>query len=311
MASDQQPEALEILRARLEREHSALNDEDKSEQPSSDVDAVLEFRSDSYNGVNITASRLPTNSQEFLARLTSSLERWQTEGRRGVWLKIPVELVEFVPLAIKHCGFTSHHSTASYFMLTRWLPSTPCPLPSYANSNIGVGGWVEDGTGRVLVVQERTGPTAGMDFWKLPGGMMECDEHLATASIREVLEETGIACTFERLLCFQQTGHGPFGVNSFYAICRLRPIDSTEIKIQESEIARACWMPIEELVQKPYYQSGVLRTLIKVSAASGQHPEEGLAAATRPLFFRSGDATIFAAAAAINRADPPTDLSSL
>jgi ADP-ribose pyrophosphatase YjhB (NUDIX family) len=46
-----------------------------------------------------------------------------------------------------------------------------------------------DGTGRVLLVKQLTGPLAGA--WLLPGGAVEPDERIDDAARRELLEETG------------------------------------------------------------------------------------------------------------------------
>lgn len=104
------------------------------------------------------------------------------QGKKGVWLKLPVDLAEFVPLAVKvqnffhilgpnqSChvlvgtinkirsfsedfthglselclqeGFKYHHAEESYLMMTYWIPDEPNMLPANASHQVGVGGFV-------------------------------------------------------------------------------------------------------------------------------------------------------------------------
>lgn len=53
-----------------------------------------------------------------------------------------------------------------------------------------VGAVVQDGAGRLLLVQRANSPGAGT--WTLPGGRVEPGEDDAAAVVREVAEETGL-----------------------------------------------------------------------------------------------------------------------
>ena len=55
---------------------------------------------------------------------------------------------------------------------------------------VGVGGFVLNDKGEVLVVQERHGPLRGSGVWKMPTGLANHGEDLHIAAPREVLEET-------------------------------------------------------------------------------------------------------------------------
>ncbi len=59
------------------------------------------------------------------------------EGVRGVWLKLPLELSQLVPVATG-LGFVYHHAEPEYLMLTKWLPNTPCTLPANASHQVSV-----------------------------------------------------------------------------------------------------------------------------------------------------------------------------
>lgn len=64
---------------------------------------------------------------------------------------------------------------------------------------IGVGAFVFDADGRVLVVERGKPPSEGL--WSVPGGSLELGETLAQATAREVREETGLVVEIGPLVC--------------------------------------------------------------------------------------------------------------
>lgn len=62
---------------------------------------MLEASIDPYNGVIINPKKLPNDEIAFGTALERSLERWRVEGRRGVWLTVPVDKAPFLPLALE------------------------------------------------------------------------------------------------------------------------------------------------------------------------------------------------------------------
>ena len=60
--------------------------------------------------------------------------------------------------------------------------------------SVSVAGVVVDADGRVLVIQRHDN-----GHWELPGGILELDETLEQGVQREVMEETGVQVTVERL----------------------------------------------------------------------------------------------------------------
>ncbi|CAK0827187.1 unnamed protein product, partial [Prorocentrum cordatum] len=137
---------------------------------------------------------------------------------------------------------------------------------------VGVGGLVLDGGGRVLCVRERAGPSAGLeDFWKLPGGLVDAGEDLGDAAVREVLEETGVRTAFECVATVRESHSGRFGCTDLYAICVLR-LDGSyggeapEPAPQESEIAAAEWRDLGAFLESRYYQKGLYGSLLKTAA---------------------------------------------
>jgi hypothetical protein len=62
---------------------------------------VLESSEDEYGGVVVDADRLPSDKAAFARSLAASLSYWKSVGKKGVWLKLPVDRSEFVPIAVK------------------------------------------------------------------------------------------------------------------------------------------------------------------------------------------------------------------
>jgi len=104
---------------------------------SSPYSAVLPSRGDPYGGV-IIGTVDETNSEAFRSRLQSSLDEWKRDGKRGVWLKLPIDKAAFIPVAVKE-GFGFHHAEPGYLMLTNWLPEgEKNPLPPNASHQVGL-----------------------------------------------------------------------------------------------------------------------------------------------------------------------------
>ncbi|UQZ35934.1 DNA mismatch repair protein MutT [Paenibacillus sp. PK3_47] len=54
--------------------------------------------------------------------------------------------------------------------------------------------------GKILIVQRASGDSIGAGTWECAGGKIDFGEGLETALAREILEETGLAVTVDRLL---------------------------------------------------------------------------------------------------------------
>jgi 8-oxo-dGTP pyrophosphatase MutT (NUDIX family) len=160
---------------------------------------VLAHSLDSYGGANVDPAQLPHDPLEFHERLQASLHAWGQQGTKGVWLKLPIHLSELVPVAVKH-GFTYHSASADSAVLCRWLPPSKSPLPSGPTAQVGAGAYILSTDHKILLVQEACGPTAATGFWKVPTGLLERGEDVATAILREVLEETGLHVSFVGVL---------------------------------------------------------------------------------------------------------------
>jgi ADP-ribose pyrophosphatase YjhB (NUDIX family) len=228
---------------------------------------ILKHRVTSYNSAEIVdevcLGKGPSPlASEFEGRLLRTLAHCETQGNKGVWLELARSRAELVPAAVR-CGFEFHHCTANKLVLTAWLlKDTPSKLPPGPTHHVGVGGFVVNDRDEVLVIKERSGPSAKLtDFWKLPGGLVDPQEDLRDAVVRELKEETGIDVEFLRVSSIQEM-HTPSdsayiaraGSTDFYAICVCKARNPKQpIVMQADEIAACKWMPIDEFLKSKYY----------------------------------------------------------
>lgn len=213
---------------------------------------VLEACEDEYGGVVVDADRLPSDKAAFAHSLALSLSYWKSAGKKGVWLKLPLDRSEYVPLAVKE-GFKYHHAEESYVMLTYWIPDEPCMLPANASHQVGVGGFVINDQMEVLVVREKYSASTLHGAWKLPTGFILASEEIFTGAVREVKEETGIDTEFVELIAFRHAHNVAFQKSDLFFIGMLRPL-SNDIRIDEMEIQAAKWMPLAEFIEQPFIQ---------------------------------------------------------
>ncbi|RAL41881.1 hypothetical protein DM860_009063 [Cuscuta australis] len=210
---------------------------------------ILEKKDDKYGGVVIEMKEM-MNPSSFAASLKASLFNWRLQGKKGVWLKLPIELSDLVDVAKKE-GFWYHHAEKIYIMMVYWIPKTPSTLPSNASHKVGIGAFVINEHEEMLVVQEKNGYFAGTGFWKMPTGLVEEGEDVCDAAVREVKEETGIDAEFVEFLAFRQYHKALFSKSDLFFVCKLKPLSTTVTK-QDSEIETAKWMKMEEYCEQSY-----------------------------------------------------------
>jgi len=216
---------------------------------------TLAGKIDPYGGIIVDALALPHDLPSFEARLDASLAAWRGSNVRGVWLKIPIRKSVFISAAVDR-GFAFHHAEPAYCMLTHWLPTGEAnPLPRGPSTQVGVGALVVNQEGKVLLVQEAVGASAGKNIWKIPTGVLEPREDIRDGAERELLEEVGLRAQFVKVLGFRHTHALPFGKSDMFFVCLLRATckDASQLTLQRSEIAKAKWADIREfLEQAPY-----------------------------------------------------------
>ncbi|MQL96567.1 hypothetical protein Taro_029250 [Colocasia esculenta] len=238
---------------------------------------ILDAFEDEYGGIIVNSESLPWNANKFASALRASLSHWKLQGIKGVWLKLPLERSEFVPIAVKE-GFRYHHAEEEYVMLTYWIPEGPSMLPANASHQVGVGGFVINAENEVLVVQEKHFAPSFSGVWKLPTGFILESEEIFEGAVREVKEETGVDTEFMEVIAFRHAHCVAFDKSDLFFICMLRPL-TTRIEIDNTEIQAAKWMPLVEFVDQPCIQNdNMFRKIIDICMARLQNCYCGLSA---------------------------------
>ncbi|XP_020550797.1 nudix hydrolase 8-like isoform X2 [Sesamum indicum] len=213
--------------------------------------------------------RLDSNSYGIngtKAALRSSMCHWRIKGKKGVWLKLPLERSDLVPVAVQE-GFQYHHAERSYVMMTYWIADGPCLLPSNASHHVGVGSFVINDKDEVLVVQEKHSTPSLFGLWKIPTGFIHESEEIYTGAVREVKEETGVDTEFVEVVAFRHAQNVSFEKSDLFFVCILRPL-STEIMVDDLEIQAAKWMPLDEFVNQPLIQGdSMFKKIIEICIA--------------------------------------------
>jgi len=218
------------------------------------------------------------------------------------------------------------HSTCAFFNLKSVHKivqiSNPISLssPNGPTHQVGIGALViHPTTGKMLAVQERTGPAAKRKLWKMPTGLTDPGEDIATAAVRELKEETGLDCEFDKIICFRQAHGGLFNRSDmfFVCLCRLKPEYEQTVKNggdielipQEEEILMADWIDMDFYAtqgvwsESPLYkemngamihaaQKGIEYSLSN-DDNSGKEEAHGFVAKNLPVGFRPGSNTIY------------------
>jgi 8-oxo-dGTP diphosphatase len=204
--------------------------------------AVLPSSPNTFGGIVVDPESLPDDAAVFRERLAESLPAWRADGYKVAWLEVPIGRSALIPIAVD-AGFTFHHSTEDYLLLTHRLVEGAF-IPTHATHYIGAGGVVLNSRHELLVVCEKYRRTS-RPYYKLPGGALQPGEHLVEAVEREVLEETGVRAHFESLVCLRHWHGYRYGMSDIYFVCRLAPL-SEDVSMQAEELDECLWMPVED-----------------------------------------------------------------
>ncbi|KAL8469704.1 hypothetical protein ACS0TY_032518 [Phlomoides rotata] len=201
-----------------------------------EVIRVLPSYDDEHGGV-IVEMEESMDPNDFSVILRCSLSQWKLQGKKGVWLKLPIKLANLVEAAVKE-GFLYHHAEPHYLMLVFWIPETLSTLPANATHQLRIGAIVMNDKRELLVVLEKYGRLKGTGIWKIPTGILEEGEDIFSGAMREVKEETGIDTEFIDVLALRQVHKSFFQKSTLFFLCMLRPL-SFVIQKQDSEIEAA------------------------------------------------------------------------
>ncbi|KAF3451888.1 hypothetical protein FNV43_RR07984 [Rhamnella rubrinervis] len=220
---------------------------------------ILAATDDEFDGVIVEMNE-PMDSAVLVQDLQLQF------GKKGIWIKVPIELVNLVEAAVKE-GFWFHHAEPNYMMLVYWIPDSLNTLPKNATHRVCIGAFVMNEKREVLVVKEKSGIFKKMNLWKFPTGVVDEGEDIREAAVREVKEETGIEAEFKEVLAFWQSQKVFYEKSDLFFICMLQP-RSFVIEKQESEIEEAMWMPFEEYgAQEKVKEMDLLKRMYEICEA--------------------------------------------
>ncbi|KAG2678248.1 hypothetical protein I3760_12G135100 [Carya illinoinensis] len=215
------------------------------------VELLLPATNDDHGGIVVEMEEA-MDSEVFVTLLRASISEWRRQGKKGVWIKLPIDLVSLVEPTVKE-GFWYHHAEPNYLMLVYWIPKTICTIPANASHRAVIGAIVLNDKRELLVVQEKSGKFKGTGVWKIPTGVVDEGENVCEAARREVKEETGIDTEFLEVLAVRQLHKALFEKSDILFICMMSPL-SLDIQKQELEIEAAQWMPFGEYAAQPFVQ---------------------------------------------------------
>lgn len=264
---------------------------------------ILKHSIDSYKSATLHLAEGSIDPSRFESDLLESLTEFRAKGVRGVWLQLLPANAQLVACAVR-AGFEFHSAFNNQLTLSAWLPTEePSRLPPAAAHFVAVGCFVLNSKDEILVVREKSGPSANMDnFWKLPGGLCDRQEDIPSAAVRELREETGIDARFSCIATIQETHHsdsaGPArkGTSDLYIVCVLKAQDeSQQIVPCETEIEQARWMPAKQVLALPFYTASgsIFSEMFRHSYDVARGTAEGVTAKRLELKFLPMENNLF------------------
>lgn len=262
---------------------------------------------DSYNGVIMKVNdtmAVAQDANDFSASLEASLAKWRTDGKRGIWIHIPTEFAHLVPVCTAQ-GFEFHYAKPGMLVLTQWLPeNSESRLPHGPTHQVGIGALVINEDGKMLVVQEKTGPASEFKLWKMPTGLLDPGEDIGIAAKRELMEETNLDAELVKVLCFRQAHAGGDRGSDLFFICLMSPVATHEqkVKAQEEEIEAVMWMDMDEFCAQEVWQNSPVykelnAAMVEAVRDRGNDQNRAVAAGFEtkilPVGFRPGNNAIF------------------
>jgi len=112
---------------------------------------------------------------------------------------------------------------------------------------LGVGAFIRDAAGRLLLVQRRREPEAG--HWGLPGGKVDFGETVEAAVLRELEEELGVVLRLDGLLCLVDQIDRAAGTHWVAPVYRAAIASGEPVNREPAALAAIGWFALDALPQ--------------------------------------------------------------
>lgn len=160
-------------------------------------------------------------------------QKTHPEPVKAAWLHLK-NSPEVIPAAAS-LGFKFQGAIGDSVLMYNWLlTGQDSTLPPPTTHQMGVSSVCLNKKGQILMVKDKGTLKFYGDYWKLPGGRVDMNEDLATASVREMWEETGIKTKFKSILGFRETLAHPnvaLGASDMFYITRVELEDENQDQI--------------------------------------------------------------------------------
>lgn len=219
---------------------------------------------DNYEGVTIDYDSIPHVIEEFEDEIIKIIEN--LEDKKLLWIKLPIEKSEYIPLLTKY-DFVFHHCNEADITLLKKLIHNPI-IPTARNHTLGVG-VVVISDGKLLVIKDRIG-----QHYKLPGGYIDDDENISDAAVREVKEETGIDVEFNSIIALGHFKPLQFGESNLYVGCTATALNHEINIIDDYEIIEARWIDLEYFLNADeiyLFNKTIVNTALKNDGLKFEH----------------------------------------
>ena len=128
-----------------------------------------------FRGIVVITAEMPSDPDEFAARLDASIAEWRDTGYEVAWVDIPITLASHVPIAVGR-GFGYHHADGDGITATLTLIPGSF-IPTYATHYVGAGGVVVNDRDELLVCVNAIVSTIGHPFTSFPRSPRAGREH--------------------------------------------------------------------------------------------------------------------------------------
>ncbi len=191
---------------------------------------------DKYDGITIDIDTIPSDIKEFENELISIINN--TKNKKLLWIKIPIEKSEIIPLLTKHDFVFYYCNEKSITMLKKLIPDAI--IPTAINHTLGVGAVIIDND-KVLLIKDKI-----WKQFKLPGGYIDDKENISHALQREVFEETGIKIELQSIVSLGHFYPSQFEQSNLYIVCNAKALSHKINIVDTDEILEAKWMDLDE-----------------------------------------------------------------